>query len=101
MPGIHERSVAAHAARNSSVDWDDVELAIRPHQLAIAALYENDPAAVGRYLREIVAHAVVGGTENRFGLAALSVIEGYAVEAVLDLYFVGIVGVGRRLLAIR
>ena len=94
VPGVHQRRVAAHAARLPARGRHDVELAIGAHQQAVPGLHEDDPASVRRDLREAVAHAVAGGAGDGFGLAAFAVVEGDAVEIVLDRDFRGVVGVG-------
>ena len=73
---------------------DDIELAVRTHQLTVAGLHVDDPAAVGRNLGKAVAHAVVGSAGDGLGLAAAAGVEGDAVEVVLDRDFVRIAGVG-------
>src|SRR5580692_10535165 len=65
------------------------------------ALDEDDPAGIGRDLGEVVAHAVVGGPGDGLGRAATAVVEGHAIEIVLDRSFVGIIGAQRFLLAFR
>ena len=59
VPGVHQRRVAPHPPRRAALDRHDVQLAVGPHQLAVAALHEDDPAAVGRDLGKGIAHAVV------------------------------------------
>ena len=63
------------------------------------ALDKDDPAAVRRYFREVVAHAVVRGSGNRLGGATPAVVEGNTVEVVLNGSLVRIVGAERFLLA--
>ena len=53
-----QRGVAAHPPGCAARRRHDVQLAVGAHQQAVAALDEDDPAAVGRDLREGVAHAV-------------------------------------------
>ena len=51
----------------------------------------------GEIFGKAVAHAVVRGAGDGLGVAAFAVVERDAVEVVLDLGFVGIVGVGGQL----
>ena len=46
VPGVHQGRVGGHAARLAPFGRDNVELAVGAHQLAVAALDEDDPAAV-------------------------------------------------------
>ncbi len=94
VPGIHERGVGFKRTSGAAFKGNDVKLTVGAHQQAVVALDKDDPAAVGRDLGEIVAHAVGRSAEERLGFAALAVIKRNLVQVVLDLRFVGIVGMG-------
>src|ERR1035437_9456122 len=94
VPRVHQRRIADHAACLPARRRDDVELAVGAHQLPVAGMYEDDPAAVGRDLREAVAHAVAGGAGDGLGLASSAVVEGDSVQIILNRNFGGVVGVG-------
>ena len=93
MPGVHQRCIGLHPPRLAAFRGEDVELAVGTHQLAVAALHEDDPAPVGRYLGEGVAHAVPGGAGDRLRPAAFARIKGNPVEVVLNLNFVWVVSI--------
>src|SRR5579863_74869 len=98
MPRVHGIEIGAQRARLAALEGHDVELRVRPHDLAILRLDEDNPFAVGRDLGEAVAHAVLAGADDALGFTAFAVVERDAVEVVLNLRFVGIVGVvGQRL----
>src|SRR5205807_9248740 len=65
------------------------------HEQSVSRLYEDDPAAIRRDLRKAVAHAVFGCPGDSLRRAALSAVEGNAIEVVLDLRFSRIVCVVR------
>ena len=101
VPGVHERGVALHAARDSSLRGHDKKPAVGAHEQPVAGLDKDDPAAVGRNLGEGIAHAIAGSAKDWLGAAAFSIIERDTVQIVFDLGFLRIVGEPRRLLPLR
>src|ERR1035437_7601733 len=93
MPGVHQPSVGAHPARDSSTEWNNVELAVRTHELPVVALHKDDPTSVGRDLGKVIAHAVLRCPDDRLRRAALSAIEGDPVKVVLNGSLVGVIRV--------
>src|ERR1700694_3360564 len=53
---------------------------------------KDEPFAVRRDLGKVVAHAVVRGSGDGFGRAAFAVVKGDAIEVVLNLRLIGVVG---------
>src|ERR1035438_9151212 len=96
MPGVHQAGVSPQAARDAAGKWNDVQLAVGPHELAVLALDKDDPAAVGRDLGKVVAQAIVRGACDTLWDAAPALVERDAIEVVFDLRFAGIVGAQRR-----
>lgn len=92
MPGVHQGSIAIHPPLASPLERHDVELAVGTHQLSVAAADENNQPSVGRYLWEVVAHAVFGRAGNPLRPPSLAVVEGDAIKVILDLGLVRIVG---------
>src|SRR6476620_5203904 len=95
VPGIHQRQVAVHQPGFAALEWDNVELAVRPHQQAVLVLYKNDPLPIGGDLRKVVAHAVCGSALYRDSLSAATVVEWNLVKVVLDLRLPRVIGILR------
>src|ERR1035438_1440969 len=91
MPGIHKSGVCAHSTRRPSDKWNDEELAVGAHKLAIVTLHKNYPASVGRDLGKVIAHAILRGPDDSLWRTALSVVERYPIEIVLNRGLVRIV----------
>ena len=93
VPRVHGREVAVHFSRDASRKRHNVEVAVRAHEQAVLVLHEDNPLAVGRDFREIVAQPVLRGADNSLRLAALPIVERDAIEVVMHLSLIGIVGI--------
>ena len=99
MPRIHGWGIGAQAAGDATVERNDVELAVRPHELAVMALNKHNPAPIRRDLWEGVAHAILRGSDDALRRTSLAVVEGNSIKIVLNLSLVGIVRVESGFLA--
>ena len=82
VPGIHARGVAPQPPRLPALGGNDVQLAVRLEQHVIPGLAEDDPLAVRRVLREIVAPAISRGPGQRLRFPSLAVVVGNPVEII-------------------
>ena len=94
VPRVHHRQVRFERTRHAALEGNNVELAVGTHEEAVLAFDKDDPLAVGRDLGKVVAHPIFRSADHSLRSAALAVVEGNPVEIVLNLRFVGIVGVG-------
>ncbi len=86
MPGIHPAGeIAAHLPRRAAGGGQDVQGAVGPQEHEGVALAKDDPLAVGREAREVIAHPVAGRSGQRHGLAAPALVEIDSVDIVAEL----------------
>ena len=97
MPGVHGEHVGAHAARLASFRRNNVQLAVRTHHLAVAALHKDDPATIRRHFGKRIAHAVLRRTGNGLRRPPFASVERNPVKIVLNLSLVGIISVSGHL----
>ena len=84
MPGVEKLTVAAHPARLPSGCRYNEEFAVRLQHDAGPAAGKDNPLAVRRISRKIVAHAVMAGTCQGLRCPSLSLIERNPVKIKLD-----------------
>ena len=84
MPRVHSRRVGAQAPGFPTFSGNNVKLAVRHEQHVVLGLAEDDPLSVRGELREEVAHPVVRGALDRFGLSPAAFVERNPVQIELE-----------------
>ena len=84
VPGVEKLTVAAHPSSLASGCRYDEKLAIRLEHYACPAAGKDNPLAVRRESREIIAHAVMTCTFQGLWCPAFSLIERNPVKIKLD-----------------